>query len=257
MAEYADRYKKGSLPPFISFAAAISFAEKIYENGGAKASYDLLSRIFDNSTKSSSFTKKMAALKAYGLVAEPVKGEVQLTETGISVAAPQSPLAEGTARKEGFLRIEPFARIYDRHRGKLLPADEFLKNILEQDCDIPKDLSQSWLEAFKEAIRTAGLLYERPDQKIQIMESGVPLRQPAAPSQPEPTPSVEIKSSIDPILPTDRSSDSGMNHRIKLSNGRVASFSIPDDLSADDVRKIKKALEGFTSWIDSLATDQP
>src|SRR5258707_11592595 len=179
MADNGDRYKKGTLPPFISFGSAILFAAKIYENGGSRVSYDMLSRIFDNSTKSSSFSKKLAALRLYGLVVEPTKGDVQLTETGLSIAAPQSPQAEGTARKEAFLRVEPFAKIYDRHRGKLLPADEFLKNILEQDCSIPKDLSDEWLQAFKEAIRVAGLLYERPDQKTQIMESGVPQKQPS------------------------------------------------------------------------------
>src|ERR1700722_19840227 len=251
MAYNGDRYKKGTLPPFISFSIAILFAEKIYENGGSRASYDMLSRIFDNSTKSSSFVKKLAALRLYGLVAEPTKGDVQLTETAISIVAPQSPQAEGTARKEAFLRIEPFARIYERHRGKLLPADEFLKNILEQDCGIPKDLSDEWLQAFKEAIGVAGLLYERPDQKTQIMESGL---QPKALSVPspavEPIHRREIKTTTETPQPVENNSGSGMNHRIKLSGGRLAAFSIPDDLTADDVKKVKKALEGFKSWID-------
>jgi hypothetical protein len=256
MAYNGDRYKKGTIPPIISFGTAITFAEKIYEHGGSKASYDMLSRIFDNSIKSSSFTKKLAALRLYGLVVEPTKGDVQLSEIGMSIAAPQSPQAEAAARKEAFLRIEPFTKIYDRHKGKLLPADEFLKNILEQDCGIPKDLSDAWLEAFKEAIRVAGLLYERPDQKTQIMESGVSLKQPniASPAAELPR-SVETKTTDIP-QPIENNSASGMNHRIKLSAGRLASFSIPDDLNPEDVKKIKDALEGFKSWIDSLATRQ-
>jgi hypothetical protein len=257
MADYGDRYKKGALPPFITFATAVSFAEKIYENGGSKASYDMLSRIFDNSTKSSSFAKKLAVLKLYGLVIEPSKGDVLLTETATSIVAPQSPQAAGTARKEAFLRIEPFAKIYERHKGKLLPADEFLKNILEQDSGVPKDLSDAWLQAFKEAIGVAGLLYERPDQKTQIMESGIQLRMSGVPSPAtEPVHSIETKNVLDLQRLTEKTFDSGMNHRIKLSGGRLASFSIPDDLNAEDVRKVTKALEGFKSWIDSLAIEQ-
>ncbi|MFZ0635801.1 MAG: hypothetical protein WA755_07190 [Candidatus Acidiferrales bacterium] len=257
MAYNGDRYKKGTLPPFISFGTAISFAEKIYENGGSRASYDMLSRIFDNSIKSSSFSKKLAALSRYGLVVEPSKGDVQLTEIAMSIAAPQSPQAEGAAHKEAFLRIEPFAKIYDRHKGKLLPADEFLKNILEQDCGIPRDLSDAWLQAFKDAIRVAGLLYERPDQKTQIMESGMQLRAPSVPSTAtEPVHSIDKKPLVDALQPIEKPSDSGMNHRIKLSAGRFASFSIPDELTADDVKKVKKALEGFKSWIDSLENQQ-
>src|SRR5438128_6724549 len=93
MAINADRYKKGSFPPFITFADAIAFGEKIYEHGGGRASYDVLSQIFDNSIRSSSFTKKLAALKWYGIVSEPSKGEVVLTDIGLAIAAPQSPIA--------------------------------------------------------------------------------------------------------------------------------------------------------------------
>ena len=173
MAVNGDRYKKGSFPPFVTFADTISFAEKVYENGGGRASYDLLSQIFDNSIKSSSFTKKLAAVKWYGLLIESTKGDVLLSDIGVAIAAPQSPSAANSARKEAFLKIEPFAKIYERHKGKLLPADEFLKNIFEQDSGIPKELSSGWVRAFKEAIRTSGLLHDRGDQKIQIMESAV------------------------------------------------------------------------------------
>ena len=261
MATNGDRYKKGSVPPFVGFAEVVSFAEKIYEHGGARASYDLLSQIFDNSTKSSSFTKKLAAMRWYGVVVEPSKGDVQLSETGLAIAAPQSPLASMNARKEAFLRIEPFSKVYERHKGKLLPADEFLKNIFEQDCGIPKDLSDSWVSSFKDAIRVAGLLYDRGDQKTQIMESAVVSRtvnvSSSLVSQPEAVGPIEsvARTEAQPSV-TAPISISGHNTKITLSGQRYALFSIPDSLTARDAQKIKSAITGLSAIIDSLVEDE-
>jgi hypothetical protein len=263
MAFNSDRYRKGSFPPFITFAEATSFAEEIYENGGGRATYDLLSRIFDNSIKSSSFTKKLAALKWYGIVMEPSKGTVVLTDIGTAIAAPQAPSASMSARKEAFLRIEPFARIYERHKGKLLPADEFLKNIFEQDSGIPKELSSSWVTAFREAIRVAGLLYDRGDQKTQIMESPIIPLTVSVGSSMEMADSVAVAQqshNVDAYVQAPRPQEalpcSGLNFSLELSGGKTAKFFIPDKLKPKDVQKVRGALEGFVAVIDSLVSEE-
>jgi len=257
-----DRFKKGSFPPFVTFAESISFAEKIYENGGGRASYDLLSQIFNNSIKSSSFTKKLAAVKWYGMIIEPSKGDILLSDIGMAIAAPQSPSAASSARKEAFLKIEPFVKIYERHKGKLLPADEFLKNIFEQDSGIPKELSSGWVSAFKEAIRTSGLLHDRGDQKIQIMESAVvPLTVSVASSMEMNDKAAVVQHShgadVSVKVPAvQETASSGLNFQIGLSGGQTAKFFIPDKLTAKDIQKLKGALEGFVSVIDSLISEE-
>jgi hypothetical protein len=52
-------------------------------------------------------------------------------------------------------------------------------------------------------------------------------------------------------------STSGLNIEIRLSGGQVASFYIPDKLTTKDVQKLKGALEGFGSMIDSLISEEP
>ena len=262
MAVNGDRYKKGSFPPFVTFAEAISFAEEVYENGGGRASYDLLSQIFDNSIKSSSFTKKLAAVKWYGLLIQPSKGAILLSDIGMAIVAPQSPNAASNARKEAFLKIEPFVKIYERHKGKLLPADEFLKNIFEQDSGIPKELSNGWVSAFKEAIRTSGLLHDRGDQKTQIMESAVvPLAVAVASGMEMKDKAALVQRSHSADLPmqvpvVQETAPSGLNFNIGLSGGQTAKFFIPDKLTAKDIQKLKGALEGFVSVIDSLISEE-
>jgi len=262
MAVNGDRYKKGSFPPFVTFAEAISFAEEVYENGGGRASYDLLSQIFDNSIKSSSFTKKLAAVKWYGLLIEPTKGDVLLSHICMSIFAPHSPNASSNASKEAFLKIEPFVKLYERHKGKLLPADEFLKNIFEQDSGIPKELSNGWVSAFKEAIRTSGLLHDRGDQKTQIMESAVvPLAVAVASGMEMKDKAALVQRSHSADLPmqvpvVQETAPSGLNFNIGLSGGQTAKFFIPDKLTAKDIQKLKGALEGFVSVIDSLISEE-
>ena len=163
-------------------------------------------------------------------------------------------------RKAAFLKIEPFVKIYERHKGKLLPADEFLRNILEQDAHVPKDLSASWVSSFKEAIRVAGLLYDRPDQKTQIMESAVIAKTinvaASIPTQEDTVTVSEPKETITECEPPSFGiSASGHNTRIALSENRYAVFSIPDRLTKREAIKIKAAITGMSSIIDSLVED--
>src|SRR5260370_7762429 len=169
-----ERLPRGSFPPFIIHGEAITLAEKLYALSSGKASFDLLSRVTGNSISSSSFTKKLSALKAYGLVSvDQAKMEVALTDIGVTIAAPMNQEPSALPTKEAFLRIEVFNRIYEKHKGKLLPADEFLRNIIEIDCQMPRELSPQWLLAFKQSIRAAGLLYDTGAGKMQTMESPI------------------------------------------------------------------------------------
>jgi hypothetical protein len=261
MVHESERFKKGSLPPSIGLADAITLVGKIYEHAGGKANYDLLSRIFDNSQSSSSFVRKLAALRTYGVVAEPTKGDVVLSDTGLAIAAPISDDTSGLAKKDAFLRIDVYNKLHARHKGKLLPADEFLRNIIEQDCGIPRELSARWAKEFKDGARTAGLLYDRGDGKLQLMDSpvasrisdtsqtlvesagGTATREQSRATEGRPTLNMPIGAS-------------GHNTRIELSSGRFAVFSIPDTLTIRDAKKLKSAISGLTSIIDSMVQEE-
>jgi hypothetical protein len=261
MANGSERHKKGSLPPFLGLTEAIRLVQEIYAQGGGTANYNLLSRIFDNSPSSSSFTKKLSWLKAYGLITETSKGTVSLSDTGTMIAAPQSPEVAANAKKDAFLRIDVYNRIFQRHKGKLLPADEFLRNIIEQDSAIPKQLSDLWMDSFKDAIRVAGLLYDRGDQKKQILESAMVERPTdiASASVAKNEKETFVSHSIDAVVQksvTEPTSTPGLNVTMQLSGGQVAIFRIPDKLTSRDAQRLKGTLEGFGSVIDSLINEE-
>jgi hypothetical protein len=255
MATNSDRLKKGSRPPYISLADAFGLVTEIYEQGGGRASKDLMSRVTKNSTSSSSFQRKVAALKSYGLLGEEGDYFV-LTDTAMGIAAPTSPQAASDARERAFLSIDVFAKIFDRHKGKLLPADEFLKNIIEQDLAIPKDVSKDWIVAIKDSLKAAGFLFDRGDGKVQIMESPI-TRYPRLKSDiptptPEPTPIIEGPKKVQVSTDEVHREESGHNTKIALSGQRYAVFSIPDRLTARDAQKIKSAIDGIKTIVESL-----
>jgi hypothetical protein len=249
-----DRYARGSKPPFLPLSEAFSISQQIFEQGGGQASFDLLSKITGNSSSSSSFVKKVNALKTFGLVTEPDKGKLELSDLGLTVVAPRTPEEAASAKMQSFLRPEVFNRIYERHKGKLLPADEFIKNIVEQDCGKPRELSQEWVAAFKEAAKTVGILHERGDGKTQIMESPIlrfPRSIPEQVSQSEgtvvlPTKQPQEDGSFAPLAA------SGHLTKIEVSGGRYAAFTVPDRLTKRDAQKLKGALAGLSQIIDSM-----
>jgi hypothetical protein len=260
MATNSDRLKKGSRPPYLSLADAFVMVTAIYEQGGGRASKDLMSRVTKNSTSSSSFQRKIAALKGYGLLAEENDAFV-LTDIATGIAAPTSPQGASDAKEKAFLSIEVFSKIFERHKGKLLPADEFLNNIIEQDLAIPKDVSREWVAAIKDSLKAAGFLYDRGDGKVQIMESpitryprskpdaSIPLLEQTVPSDGQ----TKVPSSPSEV----RTDESGHNTKIALSGQRYAVFSIPDGLTARDAQKIKSAIEGIKTIVESLVETEP
>lgn len=254
-----ERMKRGSFPPYLGLDEAFQLARLIYEQGGGQASVDLVSRLTGNSSSSSSFVKKTGALKLYGLVSEQNGGFV-LTEQGNAIAAPMSKETDAVARKAAFLSVPAFAKLFERHKGKLLPADEFLKNILEQDIGVPLELSLEWVKAFKGAAKAAGLLFNRSDGKIQILEfpsladDQLPEYPDSLTTQQTAEASVEnltqkaVTSNGTPIQPITMS---GNRTRFELCDGQVAEFIIPFGISAADARRLKGFLKGLDLIIDS------
>jgi hypothetical protein len=265
-----ERFKRGTYPPYVNLGEALSIVRSIYEQGGGQASYDVMSRITGNSSSSSSFLKKLAALKMYGLVTESNK-IVFLTEQGTAIAAPTSEGTEAQARKAAFVNVDVFNKIYERHRGKLLPVDEFLKNIIEQDALIPRELSSSWAVSFKESARAAGLLFDRTDGKTQVLdspltpsvmqerpqESDQPIQ--SAPKTKSSEPTIQSGNGASPvpglIVTSNALAASGNITRLKLDDGRVAEFNVPFGITVKDAKRLKSYLKGLELIIDAAIDD--
>ncbi len=258
-----DRRPYGTAPLDLDLPQALEVMNKIAQEGRSMPE-SKLALILGNTITSSAFPRKVRALVAYGLLAELSDANYVLSELALSIAYPRSAEAQLESKKASFLRIEQFAFLFNQHKGKLLPADEFLRNIIEQEYKIPRDVSDVWIRQFKNGAKAAGLFHGRSDGKIQISESPMSTETVAEavvdlqkfdPSRVDNDLSFTPAPAASEAVPIYKMAASGHATRIQLSGGQLAEFSIPDKLSSKDADKLKKALQGIATIIDSMVSE--
>ena len=243
-----------SQPPYLKLAEAVRIAEQIYENGGGAADKDLLTRFLNNSISSSSFARKLQALRGYRLTSGTVP-PVALTDVGLAIVAPKDEAARLLNLKGAATGPEPFRRAYERLKGKLLPADEYLSNGFQHDLKLPKIVADAWVDVFKAALETANLLHLRPDGKTQVLEGqGAPAQENESALGSVRTEQPVAETKVSHERPNSLDED-GHSTKITLADGRVATIFIPDRLSARDAGRLKGALSGIAAIIDSMVED--
>ncbi len=255
----SQRPPYGTAPLALTLADVSALAAKAGEEGPVLSAAKL-AIITGNTISSSSFVKKIRALKAFGLISEQSKDLYTLTDLGLSVASPKSPEALAQAKKQAFLNIEAFNKLFQQQKGKLLAADEFLRNILEQDCNIPRDYSGQWAAHFRQGARAADLLYARGDGRTQVSESPVVFPTTSQIIETNGTSAVaepKANATEDRVEVRDQVYIA-MGHltRIELGGGKRAEFSVPDGITRKDAQKLKKALEGLAVIIDSMVIEE-
>lgn len=270
-----ERRPYGKAPLEFSLRGAVEVVSKIALEGKS-LSESRLAIVLGNTVTSSSFTRKIRTLTSYGLLVEQPGVQFGLTDLALAIALPRSVQAQAEAKKQAFLKIEQFNLLFNQHKGKLLPADEFLRNILEQEGGVPRDFSEVWVKHFKESARAAALFYSRGDGKIQIAESPVHNDLSASPLDDRPNEkenarlqvssedkiqvaeSVEVvrQASVQQQPQSQQITTSGHYTRIDLSDGRRAEIIIPDKLTGKDANKLKRALEGIAVIIESMVSEE-
>jgi hypothetical protein len=254
-----ERKARIAQPPYLPLREAIRIAEQIYEAGGGTADRDVLTALLNNSVSSSSFVRKLQALRNYRLTSGMVP-PVSLTDIGLAIVAPKDEASRSLSLKAAAIGPEPFRRTYERLKGKLLPQDEFLRNTFQHDLQLPKVVADAWVDSFKSALETARLLLPRPDGKIQVLEGASV----SAQTDPEPSMSERKDLSVATQEPGPSSArvdqplesrGDGHSTKITLADGRLATIFIPDRLSQRDAGRLKGALVGIAAIIDSMVEE--
>jgi hypothetical protein len=161
------RIGRGDRAPYIDLFDAVSLIEQCYDRAGDQISFDLFSQVIGNSLASSSFQRKLAAARNYGLVTIGNR-LIDLTEIAQRIFRPRSQDEKQNALKEAFLYNDVFRRVYDRYASKILPQEEYLANVFADY--VPKEETRKWADRFLASADTAGLLFVRPDGKTQLLE---------------------------------------------------------------------------------------
>jgi hypothetical protein len=241
------RIPRGAAPPGLSLGEAVEIATRLCEEAGGEAIYSQLSSITNNSPGSSTFIKKLTALKNYGLVQEEGKANnkmIRLTDDiGFIITAPKSEAERAEALRQAFLRIDLFSKLYEKFKGRLLPQDIFLVNTIADY--VPREVAQTWLERFKQSAYAANLLEERSDGKTLVLEA-IPTSQPKR--QPEPEIKAEQAEERQPQQPQAQPlaqsiSDDAIRMPIALGPGRLAHIELPRDWKPTELKKLLAILK--------------
>jgi hypothetical protein len=154
--------------PYLLFESAISVVGELYSRGGGAVSKDDFGTLIKNSVKSSSFIRKLNAMKNFGLV-ETSGSDIRLTDLGNIIAAPESPQQRAQSLAQAFLSIDLFRRAYEKFKGGILPERQFLANSF-QALGAPAALKDGWAQQFRDSGIAAGLLRDEGG-KIRVLTS--------------------------------------------------------------------------------------
>ncbi len=250
--------------PILSFDDAIEVVEKAGNTIGYEGALDDLSREAGNTPTSSIFTKKLAALKNFGLIT--VAGDkFYLTELGQGIVNPTSPEQRANAILESLLKIDVHRAIYEKYRGKLLPERTYLANFIHKDLDIPFELKKEWADYFTEAADFTGILHKREGGSFQVMrrpawEGNNEEKGEATGTDNESGATAGSQVDVSPTVIASRvqqhgiieSSEWGILNQRRVSGDRRAVFAIPDELTKADADGIRTILKGIEASLEGL-----
>lgn len=237
--------KLGSIkePPYLGLRQSLEISHEIYTRMGGSASRDDLAELLGNTPVSSSFTKKISALRVYGLLEESGNNHYKLTELAYRAVSPNSKLEEARARLEIFRKVIIFSKIHDIYKGKICPEISYLANTIERESGVTKDAKLRWAEAFLEAIEAVGLQSIQGGKTVirsdvSVAESAIDEGRPqenGVESEYRPTP---------PSTPLEEKSEPGTIRLVFPFSGKgEAKIYLPGNLNQNEVKKLITLLE--------------
>jgi hypothetical protein len=127
--------------PYADLEDVEQIAGKIHGNvGSGVCEDDQLAAWLGLSPKSSGYRVRIAAARLFGVIESPSAGAYQLTDLGKQVVDPQR---LRTARVSAFLNIPLFAKMYEQHRGGVLPPAAAFERTIEGAGVAPKQKARA------------------------------------------------------------------------------------------------------------------
>jgi len=167
------RKSSGNVPPWMDLREAIELIKTIYEKGGGSMGLDDLATLMNHTIKSSAFTMKMGAMRAFGLV--NTDGQiVKLSSLGSAIVAPSSSDEYREAVFKAFNAISLYSSLHQKYRGGYLPEDSFLANTLQREFGVSSENREKWVESFKQSGRAVGVIRDEGG-KIRVLQTPSPI----------------------------------------------------------------------------------
>ena len=183
--------------PYVNLEEAVSVARAIFDRGAAPLARDQLAAVLGVSPGSGSFALKLGAARMFGLV-ETVDGKQQLTDLGLMALSSDDTEAQ-TARKDAFLQVPLYRKVWTEFRGKSLPPRPHgLEGAFVGFGVAPKQKDKA-RQAFEKSANFAGFFENGRDRLVEpIIKNSIAARLSALIRNDDDQPATQISSASPP-----------------------------------------------------------
>jgi hypothetical protein len=165
--------KFGMPHPYFDLDDSIAVAKVVHDRGGGTCARDLVAASLGYSTtKSGAFSSRISAAKQFGLIR--VEGDViATTDRAISILHPVMESDAIVGRRDAFLSVPLFQKVYDKFKGGSLPQEIGLQNLFKSEYKIGEERLKPALRVMLHSAEQAGFFSVAGNKSRMIAPTGV------------------------------------------------------------------------------------
>lgn len=147
--------------PRYDLGDAVHVAKMVHERGGGVASREQLAAFLGHkTTNSGAFLLRLASARLFGTI-DTRESSFIITPLAQKVLMPVYPDQMREGLIEAFFNVPVFKSIYEEHKGKDLPPEFGMKNLLRNKYSVPPDMLATAYRTLIESADTAGFFATR------------------------------------------------------------------------------------------------
>lgn len=149
--------------PYTDLENAIEVVKGVHNAGGTACEYEQLAAELNMESKGGSFRLRVNGAKTYGLISSERGGRITMNDLGRQIIDSQT---ERAARRDAFLSVELFAKVFEQFNGSPLPPQAALERVVEGMGVGPKVKDRARQVLLRSA-KQAGFFDARADRLVK------------------------------------------------------------------------------------------
>jgi hypothetical protein len=165
--------KSATQYPYFDLDDSVAVAKAVHERGGGTCTRDLAAAALGYSTvKSGAFLSRIYAAKQFGLI--EIDGDnLSVTDRATNILHPVMESDTVVAKRDAFLSVPLFQKVYEKFKGASLPPELGLQNLLKTEYKIVPDRIKPAVRVMLNSAEQAGFFAAAGNRTRLIAPTGV------------------------------------------------------------------------------------
>lgn len=165
--------KSATQYPYFDLDDSVAVAKAVHERGGGTCTRDLAAAALGYSTvKSGAFLSRIYAAKQFGLI--EIDGDtISVTDRATNILHPVMDSDAVVAKRDAFLAVPLFQKVYEKFKGSGLPHEQGLQNLLKNEYKIVPDRIKPAMRVMLDSAEQAGFFAVSGNRTRLIAPTGV------------------------------------------------------------------------------------